>query len=264
MGKRDKATPGMKSLSNALSKDEWMSTQTTAYALLAMAKYTGRSVVKADMNFSYRFGTTGIQSVSDTKPVKQVEIKLKGEDAGTFSFTNNGKGMIYARVLLEGIPRAGDKTSTQNDLSLKLVYKGMDGKEINPTKMKQGTDFYVEATVTNPGLRGDYEEMALSQIFPSGWEILNTRLDNAENTSTSIDVPRYQDIRDDRVYSYFNLKAKETKTFRIYLNASYLGTFYLPAVYTEAMYDASINSRQAGKWVTVESEKSSSETLGSR
>ena len=92
--------------------------------------------------------------------------------------------------------------------------------------------------------------MALSQIFPSGWEILNSRMDNTDNSAKS-SVPRYQDIRDDRVYTYYTLRASETKTFRIYLNASYYGTFYLPAVYTEAMYDASISARIAGKWVNV-------------
>ncbi|HWB62941.1 MAG TPA: hypothetical protein VG603_05465, partial [Chitinophagales bacterium] len=55
----------------------------------------------------------------------------------------------------------------------------------------------------------------------------------------------------DRVYTYFDLKPNESKTFRIYLNASYLGDYYLPAVQAEAMYDASILAREAGKWITV-------------
>ncbi|MFN8396504.1 MAG: hypothetical protein U0176_17905 [Bacteroidia bacterium] len=41
------------------------------------------------------------------------------------------------------------------------------------------------------------------------------------------------------------------KTFRILLNASYLGKFYLPTVYVEAMYDNSISARIPGEWVTV-------------
>ena len=35
------------------------------------------------------------------------------------------------------------------------------------------------------------------------------------------------------------------------LNAAYLGRFYLPTVYCEAMYDNEINASQAGKWVEV-------------
>ncbi len=37
-------------------------------------------------------------------------------------------------------------------------------------------------TITNPGLRGLYQNMALSQIFPSGWEVNNLRLDEVENS----------------------------------------------------------------------------------
>ena len=65
------------------------------------------------------------------------------------------------------------------------------------------------------------------------------------------DQPQYQDIRDDRVYTYFDLQANKRKTFRVMLNASYAGRFYLPAIYCEAMYDNTINARKPGKWVEV-------------
>jgi hypothetical protein len=35
------------------------------------------------------------------------------------------------------------------------------------------------------------------------------------------------------------------------LNAAYTGKFYLPTVYTEAMYDNNITSRLPGKWIEV-------------
>jgi len=37
----------------------------------------------------------------------------------------------------------------------------------------------------------------------------------------------------------------------VLLNAAYLGRFYLPTVYCEAMYDNEIYSRKAGRWVEV-------------
>ena len=58
-------------------------------------------------------------------------------------------------------------------------------------------------------------------------------------------------MRDDRVYTYFDLKAGETKTVEVALNASYLGRFYLPMVTVEAMYDATLNARAKGQWVEV-------------
>jgi uncharacterized protein YfaS (alpha-2-macroglobulin family) len=95
-----------------------------------------------------------------------------------------------------------------------------------------------------------YKELALTQMFPSGWEIRNLRLDNIESSKVK-SKPDYQDIRDDRVYSYFGLEKAESKTFVILLNAAYLGEYFLPAVYCEAMYDNGIHATRAGKWVKV-------------
>jgi uncharacterized protein YfaS (alpha-2-macroglobulin family) len=61
----------------------------------------------------------------------------------------------------------------------------------------------------------------------------------------------YQDIRDDRVYSYFNIDKDETITVKIQLNASYLGKFYLPIVNCEDMYDNSVNAKEGGRWIEV-------------
>jgi uncharacterized protein YfaS (alpha-2-macroglobulin family) len=60
----------------------------------------------------------------------------------------------------------------------------------------------------------------------------------------------YMDIRDDRVLAYFDLP--NTLVIRVKLHAAYKGTFYLPAVACEAMYDHSISANTTGQWVTVE------------
>ena len=105
-------------------------------------------------------------------------------------------------------------------------------------------------TVTNPGKRGYYSQMALSQIFPSGWEILNARMTGGEGSFKSA-LSTYQDIRDDRVYTYFNIREGETLTYYVQLNASYTGRYFLPGTFCEAMYDNSISAGVNGKWVEV-------------
>ena len=93
------------------------------------------------------------------------------------------------------------------------------------------------------------KDVALSSIFPSGWEIVNTRFtdfgDFADNNVT------HEDIRDDRTNFYFNLKAFESKTVRVLLNASYLGNYYLPGVQCETMYNDDYFVRTKGQWVKV-------------
>jgi hypothetical protein len=93
------------------------------------------------------------------------------------------------------------------------------------------------------------ENIALSQILPSGFEIVNTRYtDFGEATSNAAD---YIDIRDDRVNYYFGLKGNETRKFKILVNASYLGSYYLPGLQCEAMYNNDFLARTKGQWVEV-------------
>jgi uncharacterized protein YfaS (alpha-2-macroglobulin family) len=105
-----------------------------------------------------------------------------------------------------------------------------------------------EVTVSN--MKGEQvENIALTQIIPSGWEIVNTRFtDFGEFADNKVD---YTDIRDDRTNFYFGLRSNETKTFRILLNASYPGSYYLPGVQAEAMYDNSFLARTKGRWIKV-------------
>jgi len=47
------------------------------------------------------------------------------------------------------------------------------------------------------------------------------------------------------------LNTNQRKTFKVLLTASYAGSYYLPAVSCEAMYDHSVYSRNKGKVVEV-------------
>ena len=81
---------------------------------------------------------------------------------------------------------------------------------------------------------------------------------DTENPNSETSTPRnsisrysYQDIRDDRVLTYFNLRRGETKVFTIRLQATYAGNFILPAVQCEAMYDATVQARSKAGRTTV-------------
>jgi uncharacterized protein YfaS (alpha-2-macroglobulin family) len=268
IGNRVRGAELSKKVAKALSTDEWMSTQTTGYSLIAMAKYAGLSAGQSSkMEYAYRIDGGNWIDGSSSKPIAQIDLATGNRVEGRIEVKNKGTGILFARVIAEGIPAKGDQDASQNHLNLTVDYYDLDGRPIDPTALVQGTDFVAEITLKNPGTKGDLDELALTQIFPSGWEIHNTRMDG---TSFDKDIaqPEYQDIRDDRVLTYFDLgspgqKARypwayptrkseqNEKTFRILLNASYLGKFYLPTVYVEAMYDHSISARVPGKWVTV-------------
>jgi alpha-2-macroglobulin len=94
------------------------------------------------------------------------------------------------------------------------------------------------------------DNISLSQMVPSGWEIQNTRLFEAV-TGIKESNYDYRDFRDDRVNTYFSLGKGETKTFVMILNAAYEGDFYQPSIWCEAMYKANCYSRYPGSPVKV-------------
>lgn len=187
-------------------------------------------------------------SVSSPTPLVQRTLEAGGEGA-TLVVENRGETPLYPRLVLTGLPAVGREKAAANGLRLAVAYLTTDGDPLDPERLDQGTDFKAVVTVTSTGERGDYEQIALSHLVPSGWEIHNERLGaGGRREASRFD---YQDIRDDRVYTYFALKAGETKTVEMRLNASYLGRFYLPPVSVEAMYDATIGARVVGRWVEV-------------
>jgi uncharacterized protein YfaS (alpha-2-macroglobulin family) len=247
---RTKAAPLAIKISEQLTHDYWMSTQTTAYCLLAMAKFAGFSGNSKTMTFSYKINDSKTIRATTVKPVSKTTLAIsKTAENGKIFLENNGQGLLYARIILNGIPETGNETSSENSIGMQVIYKDLKGSTIDVTRLDQGFDFMAVVTVNNSS-SFYYKDLAITQIFPSGWEIRNTRQHDFQS-SYEISTPTYQDIRDDRVYTYFHLNSGQSKTFVIQLNASYLGRFYLPGVYCEAMYDNSINAIQAGRWIEV-------------
>ena len=236
-------------IAKELSGNRWMSTQTTAYSLLAMAKMVEVNGGKA-LNISYT--NNGKTETINTKiAIAQRELNvIDGNNA--LSFTNNIDNVVYVRVLNSGKLPLGEEIAEQRGLSVSVQYKDLKGNKIDVSKLQQGQDFVATVSVSN--LKNEnVNDVALTQIFPSGWEIVNTRFTDFGDTTTS--QARYTDIRDDRVNFYFDLSKKgkhDTKTFNVMLNASYLGTYYLPGIQAEAMYDNEYLVRTKGQWITVE------------
>ncbi|MXV50454.1 hypothetical protein GS399_05670 [Pedobacter sp. HMF7647] len=248
LGNRQEAGKLLQSIAAQLSQDQWYSTQTTAYSLIAIAKYCG--VAKTGPKLTYTYALNGSKkSVSSGSFIN----RFPGGSTGNVSVVNQGSNRLYVRLIRQGQAPVGSDLQTTNDpssLDINVVYKTQSGEVVDAAKLPQGKDFVAEVTIKNPGNRGYYEQMALTQIFSSGWEIINTRLNDQESAAASSSYT-YRDIRDDRVLTYFNIRAGETLTFKVLLNASYLGRYYLPATNCSAMYDNSIQATTTGKWVEV-------------
>ncbi len=245
--KQNEAFQLFKKIASQLGSNIWLSTQSTAFGLYAVAQYIGVDV-KTDKTIEFNWNWLG--KTSHQKSDKNmITIPLKVNN-GELTIENLTQNDIFLTLTSSGIPLVGKKIKQSNNLALKVVYRNMENKIITVDSLKQGIDFYVDITITNPGTLNDYDHLALTFPVPSGWEIINTRLWNIGSSYHS-SRPDYFDIRDDRVNLFFNLKFNEKKHFVILLNAAYAGTFFAPQITCEEMYNHSIKAVTGGGTVTV-------------
>ena len=250
LDKGKEAATLVEELSKQLSSDDWLSTQSTAFALVALSDYLAKYRVDGVMDFTYACGGKDGQVKTDKNIWSETLLDKAGTSASV-ELKNTGKSTLFARIITEGIPEQGEEKAYANGVSLAVSYVDLNGRPVNVAQLEQGTNFSAVVTVKNPLARG-YNNLVLSEIFPAGWEILNTRFLNESATDSLSAGVNYQDIRDDRVYSYIDrLPAGSQVTVKINLCAVYPGRFYLPPVYCEAMYDYLIRANTAGQEVTV-------------
>lgn len=171
---------------------------------------------------------------------------------------NQGKGALSVDLITRTQLLNDTLPAISDNLRMDIRYANLNGTPLSVNDIIQGTDFMAITSISNISGTSDYTNLALTHIIPSGWEIYNERMvapetENAaaDGSGQSVSKYSYQDIRDDKVLTYFNLRRGETKVFTVRLQATYAGNFILPAVQCEAMYDVNVQARSKAGRTTV-------------
>ena len=241
----------VKEIVKQLNQDAYYNTQATAYAFVAISSYYKNQPGSSGISCNWQYHGKSFDIKTD-KAVSRTPLEgFSATPSGKLLVKNTGKSPLTLKVTVRGVPLPGTETPSNKKITMKMEYLTMAGQPLNPGKITQGTDFMAKVTLTNTTAE-NMQELALSQIFPSGWQIHNNRLSGVADARAGADAPmNYQDIRDDRVLTYFNLAPGKSKTFTVMLNATYTGRFYLPSCHCEAMYVPDAFARSAGQWVEV-------------
>ena len=243
----------------SLSGDDWYSTQSIAWALLGMSEFAAQNGSgDGSINFSVRqdadqpWQSHSSQQLFHRQSLEQPQISLR----------NDHSKPIRVLVSNRGIPANLLEEPSSQGLQMDVSFMTLDNKPLDVQQLPQGTDFVAEVSIS-----GDFaklpqdklEDIALSAVMPSGWQIRNERLEGSQ-------LPKgldYMDIRDDRVLGYFSLwrnyywhyrysdRNQTSISLRVILNASYAGKFYLPGWQVAAMYNEKLHARSKGYWVEV-------------
>ncbi len=232
-----------------LGSDTVHNTHDISWALLSVAHYLSSSAQPLAATFSLDQGAA--TPLNSAQPL--ISQLLTAQDAAfQLALHNDGDRKLYASVTQRGIANAGNEQPMAEGLNLQAELLDKQGNPVwnaaipltEPAlKLQQGQDYTLNVTVTNTGAAA-LKHLALSTLLPSGVEI-GTASDDKPAGIT------YQDVRDDRVLSYFDLAAGESKTVTLKLNAAFLGEFYFPAISSEAMYQPAVRARTAGLAVKI-------------
>jgi len=248
-----------KQVAAKLSSKDYLSTQSTGFMLLALVHYFNTQGISA-ANGQVLTGSIILANG------KQVDFNHKGRF--TLTLTDFGQTIqvrlkegsqvdkAYVTLSWNGVPLKDERGAYQKKLQLTVNWYDEHGKTIDPQTTRQGSTLFGRFSVKNAGPASEVTEMALVQLLPSGWAIDNVRLNNTLLPdwvrTWNINKETYQDIRDDRVMWFFNLKGSETLDFVVKLTCVHAGDFWLPATLTEAMYNSDYSAKISGRKVHVE------------
>ena len=162
LGRREEAFRMALKMSDILKKDRWLSTQSTAWMLSTLSNFAvaGQNGIDA---------TAGRELVKTDKSIASMPLAAPTE------VRNNGSGSLYAVVSQSYTPGKGEETEAANGIRIDVRYTNMDGAAIDPASIRVSTDFYAIVTVSNTSGHERYADLALTHIFPAGWEITSER-----------------------------------------------------------------------------------------
>ncbi|MFZ1703412.1 MAG: MG2 domain-containing protein [Saprospiraceae bacterium] len=233
----------------AYNTSSWTSTQDKGFACIATYVYHGKNIT---LNKEVEYAVTGLKNNQNYKHrsnlVKNIVIDLASLNKKV-TIKNTGKSTIYltqyARFIDDNIMVAAE----QKELKMNVEYYNITQKRSGLDNLKLGDDVRIIAKVTNPSALM-LRDMALNVVMPSCFELVNPRLyqtDQVTNQSSFI----YQDYKDDRVYTFFELPAGTSKTYEWRAKAAFTGDFYFPAIQCENMYKGNLKARTATSRIVV-------------
>lgn len=246
MEMRERARPLIKEIAEVTSSDLWLSTNETAAVLMALSSFYG-TAGSEPYSFIIAWDDKNLEKVESSTLLEKRTYENFPVEGRNLSLTNTSQIPLYVTVYIKGVPAASQEEPFARGLEIKVIYRDLKMNPIDLSTISQGSDLLVDVEIKNNSDR-QLQNLILTHLVASGFQIKNPLFSSSGPPVRNYD---YQDVRDDRIYTYFSLNRGESKTFLVALNASYLGQFYQPGIVVEAMYDDSVQANTTGQWVKI-------------
>lgn len=232
-----------KRLGSMMKSQPSHSTQERAFAVMALgvlARESGSTPCKVTVTQSGKTLAT-VTTEAVAMPVTSKDpVQLKCES-----------GTAYYTVITKGIPLSTLKVLGDFGMAVRRTYRTRDGKAVDLLNVKQ-SDVMVVAISIRTTDRSEVDNVAISDVLPSGFEIENPRLGAAAGITWAKDAatPEHYDYRDDRMNIYVKATATE-RTYYYIVRAVTRGSFDHAPIAADAMYDGNTRSYAGGGRIRV-------------
>ncbi|MDD5508130.1 MAG: MG2 domain-containing protein [Bacteroidales bacterium] len=234
-----------RALSLQLKQQSWLSTQESAFTLMALGKLSHRA----------------------QKATVQASVTIGGKEAGRFEgkdlliredlvnkqvgIQTTGQGMLYFFWQVDGISATGTIREEDRFMEARKAFFTREGTTIGSKTFEQNDLIIVRISVRSL-MMDRIENVAITDLLPACFEIENPRLDSERELTWIKDArsPDYLDIRDDRI-SFFTTATREWKHFYYTVRAVSKGEYRMGPVSADAMYNGEYHSYNGGGMVVV-------------
>ncbi|MFH1913648.1 MAG: MG2 domain-containing protein [Pseudomonadota bacterium] len=154
---------------------------------------------------------------------------------------------VYWSVVTRGVPLPESLAPVSQGLEIRRTFLDRTGAIVDMTSLPQGALVIMKTEVRS--VIGGVENVAVQCLLPAGLEVENPRLETTETAPLARDdelpLSGHQDLRDDRVLFFTDLPRPGWHAGYTQLRAVTPGSFALPPVQAEAMYDPDITASDA-------------------
>jgi uncharacterized protein YfaS (alpha-2-macroglobulin family) len=231
----------------------WYSTQEMGMALLAMGGYY-RKYPFTGGNVEFTLSVEGGKTQKLEVKGYQVKVPLKDAWGKKVTIVSGSKDPLFISIMEEGVPLESKIKDAGQGLQLTRNFYDEGGQRMGIGDIRKDKAFWVHYRVSNTSGQ-DLAELALSSVFPAGWEIASQRVGDQEMPQWVRNLGpqsgKFMDIRDDRINWFFDMRSGDAMDFVAKLNPTFEGEYTLPPIVVEAMYSPEFYGHLAGGRVSV-------------
>jgi uncharacterized protein YfaS (alpha-2-macroglobulin family) len=224
---------------DAVTTPYW-TTQESGFAFLALGQFFRQQVERPPYKGTVYLGDRELGTVSNGESA--VFRNLDGGAPLRIEMEPGYEpGAAFFSVITRGIPIDRDFQPTMAGLEIEREYLDREGSAVDLAGIQQGDLLVVKTRVRS--ISGPVENVVIQNRLPSGLEVENPRLETTESLSWVTDAAQgqaYLDLRDDRILLFTDLPANSWQNYYALVRAVAPGTFRLPPVQVEAMYNPAL------------------------